>query len=389
MKLSILMPCLNESETIGSCIRDAQRWIKHAGKIEAEILIADNGSTDGSQQIAIESGARVINVEQRGYGAALYYGSMQAQGMYIIMGDSDSSYDFSRLDAFLEKLDQGYDLVMGNRFQGGIESGAMPWKNRYIGNPILTWIGKLLFKCPINDFHCGLRGFSKEAFLRMDLRTTGMEFASEMVIKATLLGMKVTEVPTTLFKDGRSRPPHLRPWRDGWRHLRFMLLFSPRWLFFVPGITVFILSVFFYIALLFGTLNIGGVFFDVHTLFYAQTGITIGYLSSILGVIVKLFGMREGILQRHSTLDSLRNSPILEIGGAINIAFIVAGIYLGFNLLLDWGAKGFGQLGYGAFLRSVSISTLLISCGGIGFLSSLIMGFLALPIRRNVITEAS
>ncbi len=203
------------------------------------MLIADNGSTDGSQNIARSLSARVIQVEQRGYGSALFHGCIAAKGEWIIMGDSDDSYNFSSLDQFVEKLKDGFDLVMGNRFLGGIASGAMPWENRYIGNPILTWVGRLLFKCPAKDFHCGLRGFRKDAFLRMDLRTTGMEFASEMVIKANLFGMRIVEVPTTLSKDGRSRPPHLRPWRDGWRHLRFMLLFSPRWLFLYQGLFYF------------------------------------------------------------------------------------------------------------------------------------------------------
>jgi glycosyltransferase involved in cell wall biosynthesis len=223
MQLTILMPCLNEIETLGRCIEKAKSWIEKNG-LDAEILVADNGSTDGSQKNAESLGARVISVAQRGYGSALFHGCMAANGEWIIMGDADDSYDFSALDPFVEKLSDGYDLVMGNRFAGGIAPGAMPWKNRYIGNPILTLIGRFLFKSPANDFHCGLRGFRKDAFLRMDLRTTGMEFASEMVIKANLFGMRITEVPTTLSKDGRSRAPHLRPWRDGWRHLRFMLI---------------------------------------------------------------------------------------------------------------------------------------------------------------------
>jgi glycosyltransferase involved in cell wall biosynthesis len=258
MKLTILMPCLNEAETLATCVEKALGWIATSG-VEAEVLVADNGSTDGSQDIARSLGARVVDVPQRGYGSALYYGSKAARGRYIIMGDSDDSYDFSNLDAFVEKLDEGYHLVMGNRFLGGIEPGAMPWKNRYIGNPVLTWVGRVLFRCPAKDFHCGIRGYTREAFERMDLRTTGMEFASEMVIKATVLGLKITEVPTTLSKDGRSRPPHLRPWRDGWRHLRFMLLFSPRWLFLVPGSVLSLVSLVAYVALLIGTVRIGSV----------------------------------------------------------------------------------------------------------------------------------
>lgn len=224
MMVTILMPCLNESKTLASCIGKANSWIKGSG-LKAEVLIADNGSIDGSVMIAESLGARVVAVKPRGYGSALFHGCTEAKGQFIIMGDSDDSYDFSKLDPFIDKLKQGYDLVMGNRFLGGVSKGAMPWKNKYIGNPVLSWIGRRLFKCPVKDFHCGLRGVTKDAFLRMNLRSTGMEFASEMVIQACLLKMKMAEVPTTLDKDGRSRPPHLRPWRDGWRHLRLMLIF--------------------------------------------------------------------------------------------------------------------------------------------------------------------
>ncbi len=381
MKLTILMPCLNEAETLEICIKKANDWLSRSG-IDGEVLIADNGSADGSQKIAQKNGARVVDVPVRGYGSALYYGCLSAKGEFIIMGDSDSSYDFKNLDAFIEKLDQGYDLVMGNRFLGGIAPEAMPWKNRYIGNPVLTFIGRALFKCPAKDFHCGLRGLTKNAFLRMDLRTTGMEFASEMVIKANLFGMKITEVPTTLSKDGRSRPPHLRPWRDGWRHLRFMLLFSPRWLFLIPGIIIFILSSFFYFLLLENPLKIGNIVFDIHTLFYAQTGMTLGLVSIILGIVVRMFGIREGLLKDHQLLFRVRKTPILEIGSILGILLMLVGVYLGFELLSDWGSKDFGELNYGELLRSVSLSTLLISFGGIGLLGSLIMGFLTLPTRR-------
>lgn len=383
MKLSILMPCLNEAETLEICIKKANGWLHRTGT-NGEVVIADNGSNDGSQEIAYRNNARIIDVPIRGYGSALYYGVVAAHGDYIIMGDSDDSYDFSNLDAFVSKLDQGYDLVMGNRFLGGIAPGAMPWKNRYIGNPILSWVGRTLFKCPAKDFHCGLRGFTKDAFLRMDLRTTGMEFASEMVIKANLFGMKIAEVPTTLSKDGRSRSPHLRPWRDGWRHLRFMMLFSPRWLFLKPGFVVFIVSSLFYFLILANPLKIGNLVFDTNTLFFAQAGITLGMMSLILGVVVRMFGMREGLLQEHSLLERARTSPILELGSIVSLFFIAMGIYLGFNLLSEWGGKSFGELQQGAFLRDVSLSTLLIIIGGIGFLGSLIMGFLALPTKRNL-----
>lgn len=382
MKLTILMPCLNEAETLETCIHKANDWLRRSGTI-GEVLIADNGSTDGSQEIARKNGARVVDVPARGYGSALYYGSLAAKGEYIIMGDSDDSYDFSSLDAFVQKLDQGFDLVMGNRFLGGIAPGAMPWKNRYIGNPLLTFVGRALFKCPAKDFHCGLRGYTKEAFLQMDLRTTGMEFASEMVIKANLFAMKIAEVPTTLSKDGRSRPPHLLPWRDGWRHLRFMLLFSPRWLFLIPGLITLFLSSVFYFSILLNPLKVGRLVLDVNTLFYAQTGMTLGLLAVILGIVVRMFGMREGLLQEHELLKKARATPLLELGGVLGIVLIAVGFYLGFDLLSIWGSKDFGELQQGELLRSVSLSTLFITFGGIGFLASLIMGFLALPTRRN------
>jgi glycosyltransferase involved in cell wall biosynthesis len=380
MQLTILMPCLNEAETLATCISKAKLWIDNSG-IDAEIVIADNGSTDGSQAIAESLGARVVAVPQRGYGSALFHGSLAAHGQWIIMGDSDDSYDFSRLDFFVAKLKEGYDLVMGNRFLGGIADGAMPWKNRYIGNPILTGIGRLLFSCPAKDFHCGLRGFTKEAFLRMDLRTTGMEFASEMVIKANLMQMKIAEVPTTLSPDGRSRPPHLRPFRDGWRHLRFMFLFSPRWLFVVPGTILFLFSTVAFIALLIGPVSIGNVNFDVHTLFYAEAGVILGYLTLILGGLIRMFGMREGLLQEHETLEKLRASPVLEVGGLIGISLIMAGITWGGQALVTWSEAQFGNLEPGALLRNISLSTTLIMTGGITLLGSLVMGFLTLPTR--------
>lgn len=375
------MPCLNEAETLATCIQKANAWIARSG-VPAEVLIADNGSTDGSQDIAQSLGARVVPVKERGYGAALFHGSMAAAGEWIIMGDSDDSYDFSQLDAFVDKLRQGYDLVMGNRFLGGIAPGAMPWKNRYIGNPVLTWIGRLLFKCPAKDFHCGLRAFRKDAFLRMDLRTTGMEFASEMVIKATLFKMRITEVPTTLSPDGRSRPPHLRPWRDGWRHLRFMLLFSPRWLFIIPGLALALVSLVAYLALLAGPVTLGHVRFDVHTLFFTGAGIILGYLSFSFGVVARMFGIREGLLGENAMLEKLRTSPVLEVGGLTGLGLILVGLFSGGWALAEWGRGGFGNLSSPSLLRQVSLSTILVMSGGVTIMTSLLIGFLALPTKR-------
>lgn len=382
MQLTILMPCLNEAETLALCINKANAWSSRSG-IQTEVVVADNGSTDGSQAIAESLGARVVPVQQRGYGSALFHGTMAAKGEWIIMGDSDDSYDFGKLDAFVQKLQQGFDLVMGNRFLGGIAPGAMPWKNRYIGNPVLTWVGRVLFKCPAKDFHCGLRGFRKDAFLRMDLRTTGMEFASEMVIKANFFGMRIAEVPATLSKDGRSRPPHLRPWRDGWRHLRFMLLFSPRWLFIIPGSIVFLISMLGYSLLLSGPVHFGSITFDVHTLFYAEAGLILGFLAAALGLVIRMFGMREGLLPGHLSLEKLRASPVLEVGGLVGISMMLGGLYWGFDALMAWSAVKFGSLEPGALLRTISFSTTLIMLGGVTLMTSLIMGFLTLPTREQ------
>jgi glycosyltransferase involved in cell wall biosynthesis len=384
MLLTILMPCLNEAETLQVCINKAKSWISSSG-IEAEVVIADNGSTDGSQEIAKSLGARVVQVSTPGYGATLFSGCMDAKGKWIIMGDSDDSYDFSNLDNFVKKLRGGNDLVMGNRFLGGIEKGAMPWKNKYIGNPILSWLGRLFFKCNARDFHCGLRAFTKKAFLRMDLRTTGMEFASEMVIKAHLFGMKITEVPTTLSKDGRTRQPHLRPFRDGWRHLRFMLLFSPKWLFFIPGSFVGIVGFIFYFFLQFGPIYVGNVGFDVHTLFFAGTGMVLGYLSIATGVVIRMFGIREGLLNDHFVLEKLRASPILEVGGIVGVLMLFFGLISGFHSLHEWGEQSFGALEPGDLLRQVSFAILLMQLGGITLMVSLTIGFLTLPTKfKNI-----
>jgi len=383
VEISVVLPCLNEAETVGTCVNKARAWLARSGRV-GEILVADNGSTDGSQQAALEQGARVIDVPARGYGSALTQGSKAATGRYIVIGDADDSYDFSNLDAFVTELDAGAALVMGNRFKGGIEAGAMPWKNRYIGNPVLSRVGRLLFRTGIGDFHCGLRAYTREAFDRMDLRTTGMEYASEMVIKAHLLGLPIAEVPTTLSKDGRSRPPHLRPWRDGWRHLRFMLLMSPRWLFLIPGAFLTLVSLVAYVRLLTGPLRVGHVVFDVRTTFVVETALVLGYSTMTLGAIVRLFAVREGLLKGHRLLERMRQSPILELGSLAGVVLILAGVYLGVVLVAKWGSTDFGELRTpGRYLRSISLATFLLTTGGLTVLFSLIMGFLALPTRSN------
>ncbi|MFM8269939.1 MAG: glycosyltransferase family 2 protein, partial [Pseudomonadota bacterium] len=286
VELSILMPCLNEAETLGSCIKKALLFLHHH-QINGEVIVADNGSTDGSQEIARNLGARVVDIKEKGYGAALSGGIRESRGQYVIMGDSDDSYDFSNLMPFVAQLRRGYDLVLGNRFQGGIEKGAMPFLHRYLGNPVLSNIGKIFFGSPCGDFHCGLRGFSKESIKRLNLVTQGMEFASEMVVKATLHQLKIAEVPTTLAPDGRSRPPHLRTWRDGWRHLKFLLLYCPRWLFLYPGMVLSTLGVIFFVFILKGPLQIGHVTFDVHTLIYAASAIVVGFQAMIYAIFAE------------------------------------------------------------------------------------------------------
>ncbi len=376
------MPCLNEAETIASCITKANKWIKKS-KLQGEVVIADNGSIDGSQSIAKKLGARVISVPERGYGSALYYGALASKGKWIIMGDSDDSYDFSDLNLFIEGLRKRADLVMGNRFLGGIKEGAMPWKNRYIGNPILTFIGRLFFSCPSKDFHCGLRAVNKKSFLKMDLRTTGMEFASEMVINANLLGMKILEVPTTLSKDGRGKPPHLRPWVDGWRHLRFMLLFSPRWLFLYPGLLIFILSSIGYVTLLNGPLIIGNIEFSYNSLLFFEASTLIGFLFLIFAVLIRAIAVKEGILPQHNLIEALKKTSVLEIGGASGAIVFILGLFCGLKAVGQWSNSGFSSLANADLLRLVSLSTLIMIAGSLIFLFSLAFGFLSLPTRRN------
>ncbi|MEY2831418.1 MAG: hypothetical protein RLZZ574_676 [Cyanobacteriota bacterium] len=335
MEVSIIMPCLNEAETLETCIRKAQ-WFIAENDLAGEVIIADNGSNDGSQEIARRLGARVIDVPTKGYGSALKGGIAAARGQYIIMGDADDSYDFSNLNPFLVKLRNGYDLVMGNRFRGGIESGAMPFLHRYLGNPVLTGIGKLLFGSPCNDFHCGLRGFRKDAIANLSLQTTGMEFASEMVVKATLHKIQITEVPTTLSPDGRSRPPHLNTWRDGWRHLRFLLMYSPRWLFFYPGIFLILGGFLATLSLLPSP--------KVHSLLYSSTAMTIGFQIVTFALFTKVFGISEGLLPEDRRLNKLFNYLNLETGliaGTVLLAIGMAASVYAFGI---WGQHDYGSL---------------------------------------------
>lgn len=343
VELTIVMPCLNEAETVAVCVRKARGWLEQ-NNVAGEILIADNGSTDGSQQLAVEAGACVVPVATRGYGAALAGGIAAAQGQFVIMGDADDSYDFSNLGPFLDKLRGGYQLVMGNRFAGGIAKGAMPVMHYYLGNPVLSFIGRAFFRSPCRDFHCGLRGFDRAAIVALDLHTTGMEFASEMVVKATLAGLRLTEVPTTLSPDGRSRPPHLRSWRDGWRHLRFLLLYCPRWLFLVPGIGLMALGAIIFAAVLPGPLVIAAARLDIHTLLAGAGFMIIGYQAVVFGLLTKVFAITEGLLPEDLQLTRLFRRITLETGLIVGGLLVLLGLGGGVAALWHWQDTGFGAL---------------------------------------------
>ncbi|MFM8983809.1 MAG: glycosyltransferase family 2 protein [Spartobacteria bacterium] len=374
------MPCLNEAETLADCIAAAQRGLNAAG-VDGEILIADTGSTDGSQDIARNLGARVVDVPEKGYGNALRHGMVAAHGKFLVMGDSDRSYDFGEIKPFIEKLRSGADLVMGCRMPAGggkIIPGAMPWKHRWIGNPALTFIGRLLFRCPAHDFHCGLRALTKDAFHKMDLRTSGMEFASEMVIKASLRGLRIEEVPITLHKDGRSRPPHLRSWRDGWRHLRFMLLFSPRWLLLYPGVLLFALRGAFFAPLLLGPIIVGGIHFDLNTLDLAGIVLLFGYQMILLSCFVRIFAYTRGFLPPNHILSRAFGFFTLEKGLLGGLAVILAGFALIGITLADWASRGFGDLDPLANTRPVIAGRTLVLIGLQTFLFSLVFSYLGL-----------
>ncbi|TCO60471.1 glycosyltransferase family 2 protein [Actinocrispum wychmicini] len=378
IELSIVMPCLNEAETLATCIGKAQGYLERSGVV-GEVVIADNGSTDGSQDIARELGARVVDVEAKGYGNALMGGIRAAHGTYVIMGDADDSYDFANLDPFVAALRDGAELVMGNRFKGGIEPGAMPPLHKYLGNPVLSFIGKLFFKAPVGDFHCGLRGFRREAILRIGLHTSGMEFASEIVVKSCLSGLRIAEVPTTLKKDGRSRPPHLRSWRDGWRHLRFLLIYSPRWLFLYPGLAGLVLGLAATLALLVGPIAIGGVGFDVATMLYTAGIAVVGYQAVLFSVMVKLFAAREGLLPMSARYRQLIERFSIERGLILGLLIFVAGVVVALLQLLRWGDTGFGALDTARNIRTAIPAVLGLVLGFQTIMFSMFVGVLSIP----------
>jgi glycosyltransferase involved in cell wall biosynthesis len=378
MELTVLMPCLNEAATVGTCVAKARGFLERAG-IAGEVLVADNGSDDGSRELARKAGARVVDAPQRGYGAALAAGIAAARGRYVIMGDADDSYDFSRLEGFVEKLRAGHPLVMGNRFKGGIREGAMPWLHRYLGNPVLSFIGRLLFRAKVGDFHCGLRGFDREAVRSLDLRTPGMEFASELVVKASLAGWRIAEVPTTLHPDGRGgRAPHLRSWRDGWRHLRFLLLFSPRWLFLYPGLALLALGIALTIALYFSPLRIGRAGLDIHSMLYASAAGILGLQLCLFALFARVSAQNAGLLPRQRALEALLRVATLERGLLFGLATAASGFVWSAVAFWHWREAGFGVLDPRVVMRDTIPATSLMIGGMEVMLASFLLSVLRL-----------
>lgn len=387
IELTILMPCLNEAETIPICVEKAKLFFARSG-VTGEVLIADNGSTDGSVALAEQGGARVIAVAERGYGAALRAGVAAARGRFIVMGDADDSYDFAHLDPFVAKLRGGCDLVMGNRFAGGIAPGAMPFLHRYLGNPLLSLIGRLFFHAAIGDFHCGLRGFRRDAILALDLRTSGMEFASEMVVRAALAKLVIAEVPTTLAVDGRSRPPHLRTWHDGWRHLRFLLMFSPRWLFLYPGLVLIILGALGTAALFPGPVMLTARFgLDDHTFLVSAIAILVGVQVVGFGVIARHFAGVNGFLPCSRRLTALASAMSLERGLIIALSIVCAGVGgVGWSLW-RWGLVDFGPLTAPAVMRVLTFSLVFIAIGVQLAFMVFLLGIVDMPMRAKTSDE--
>ncbi len=355
IELTILMPCLNEAETLAVCVQKARGFLERSG-IVGEVLIADNGSNDGSQLIAEENGARVVAIPERGYGAALIGGIGAARGRFVIMGDADDSYDFENLDTMVDRLRAGDELVMGNRFRGGIKPGAMPFLHRYLGNPVLSFLGRLLFRIPVGDFHCGLRGFSREAALKLRLKSTGMEFASEMVVKAAFHGLRMAEVPTVLSPDGRSRPPHLKTWRDGWRHLKFLLLHSPTWLFVYPGFALILLGMVGAVMLSRGSVHIGRVELDIHTMIVSCFAVLIGAQLVSFGALARRYAMVEGFVPGPAKFQGLilgmTLEPLLRVAGVIMFGGVIGCVWA----VSSWAHSGFGPILYFSVLRVLAPS---------------------------------
>lgn len=387
IEVTVLLPCLDEAETLAICVQKAVKCLDELG-VRGEVLVSDNGSTDGSQQIAAENGARVIHAPIRGYGGALMAGIDAAYGKYVIMADADDSYDLANLGPFIDKLREGHDVVMGNRFKGGIAPGAMPPLHRYLGNPVLSWLGRALFKLRgVGDFHCGIRGFSRDRIRQLDLCMPGMEFASELVVRASLRGYTIVEVPTTLRKDGRSRPPHLRTWRDGWRHLRFLLVLSPRRTLIQPGFALGALGAFGAIALTLGPIRIGQIAFDVNALVYACLAALVGTQLVLFGGFAEIYGRNEGIV-REARLARWTKILRLETCAAVGLALIALGLVGTILALSAWGASGFGEQDARAAIRVVVPSATAIASGILIIFSGLFGSLLTLRVANAPATSA-
>jgi hypothetical protein len=381
LELTILMPCLNEAETVALCVRKARGFLERTG-IAGEVLIADNGSTDGSVELARHAGARVVRIAQKGYGSALLGGLRAAHGRFVIMGDADDSYDFSQLDLFLERLRANNSLVVGHRFRGGIRRGAMPALHRYLGNPVLSFAGRLFFSSRIGDFHCGLRGIDRAAALALGLSSPGMEFASEMIVRATLAGWRIAEVPTTLSPAGRSRPPHLRSWRDGWRHLRFLLMMTPRWLMLYPGAALIVMGTAAEVALMRGTLVIVNVGFDIHTMLYAAGATVLGVQLVLFSLLARSVGVLKNQLPMSRQLERFLNVFTLERGLVLGICLGLAGIGLAAYSLGSWASTRLGALDPRTVMRVAIPSVTLMLAGAEIFFASFLLGFIDLRASR-------
>jgi glycosyltransferase involved in cell wall biosynthesis len=379
-ELTVLMPCLNEAATLPVCIEKAHESFRRLG-LRGEVLIADNGSADGSQELARARGARVVEVQARGYGSALSAGIAAARSEWVIMGDADDSYDFSALDGFVAGLRAGNDLVVGNRFAGGIQAGAMPFLHRWLGNPILTFVARRFFGSPARDIYCGLRGFRRSAIERLDLRSTGMEYAIEMVVKSSLYGLRIEEVATTLSPDGRDRAPHLRTWRDGWRSLRFLLLYSPSWLFLYPGLALMAIGAVVNVLLAVRSRTIGGVTFEAHTMLYAAVLLIIGYQGVIFAAGARLFAITEGLLPADERWSRLFRFITLEVGIVIGVLCSAIGLAGSIYALLRWGDRSFGPFSYANTLRFVIPSATLLAIGSQTVLASFFLSILGLRRR--------
>jgi glycosyltransferase involved in cell wall biosynthesis len=382
VELTILMPCLDEAETIAICVSKARDFLQRS-HIDGEVLVADNGSSDGSGDLALAAGARVVRIDRKGYGNALIGGIDAARGRFVIMADADDSYDFSRLDAFMEKLQGGNMMVIGNRFHGDIAPGAMPWLHRYLGNPLLSFVGRLFFGSGIGDFHCGLRGVERSAALRLGLHAPGMEFASEMIVKATLAGWRIAEVPTVLSPTGRTRAPHLRSWRDGWRHLRFLLMMSPRWLMLYPGACLIVAGASAQLALLRGPLLVAGVGFDIHTMLYAAGAVILGVQLVLFSLLARAVGVLKNVLPISPPLARFLRVFTLERGIVVGLSLALAGFGLAAYSVLTWAHARLGALDPAAMMRVAIPSVTLMIAGAELIFSSFLLEFIDVRSIEN------